>query len=438
LARALSFLLLSTAAMASSFHDKTAIDLVSTGDIAADSKLGSMVLSQARQLNNNDNNYDMTWVSGYSIKFQQCTATHDYYGGYFNGNNNNNNNNNNRAGYNGIYEQRLVHFKLCPTDSCSSCENGADYVVDMATFVNAYTESKLSAQEYNCERVRESCYCQDNNNNNNNNGYSCEYYCYMNAGLDYCINNYNNNNNNNNKNQFNLQEALECRRLEVNQDALDYYYYSNQKNQNAYYQNYGNRNANQEFFVGPYCAKGGKKILLGVFMDETCSFAAPDGMYEKLNYGQKLPYSSESLVSTDCISCAEANDQNNQNNNDQQDQDNVLEVCQRVYEDAGKCETNLNIQYKNTYGCDFIKTLPKMSHWSVPTTNVASAKVLAGLFATTTVIFGGVVMYFQRKIRNSREADLAKYDLAWCRYMSVLKADFILTYGFTFVEDGII
>mmetsp|Transcript_2991 Transcript_2991/g.6474 ORF Transcript_2991/g.6474 Transcript_2991/m.6474 type:complete len:163 (+) Transcript_2991:101-589(+) len=97
LARALSFLLLSTAAMASSFHDKTAIDLVSTGDIAADSKLGSMVLSQARQLNNNDNNYDMTWVSGYSIKFQQCTATHDYYGGYFNGNNNNNNNNNNNV-----------------------------------------------------------------------------------------------------------------------------------------------------------------------------------------------------------------------------------------------------------------------------------------------------------------------------------------------------
>lgn len=47
----------------------------------------------------------------------------------------------------------LVHFKLCPSSSCSSsCAKGADYVVDMNEFVNAYVESKLSVQEYNCER----------------------------------------------------------------------------------------------------------------------------------------------------------------------------------------------------------------------------------------------------------------------------------------------
>lgn len=47
----------------------------------------------------------------------------------------------------------LVHFKLCPSSACSSsCSNSADYVVDMNEFVNAYVESKLSVQEYNCER----------------------------------------------------------------------------------------------------------------------------------------------------------------------------------------------------------------------------------------------------------------------------------------------
>jgi hypothetical protein len=110
-------------------------------------------------------------------------------------------------------------------------------------------------------------------------------------GLDYCgqYMQGGNNNNNQNKNQFNLQEALECRRLEVDEQALQYYMYKNgggmgNNAQNYYNYNYNqNRNNNKmELFVGPYCANGGKKILLGVFMDETCSYAAPKGTYEKL------------------------------------------------------------------------------------------------------------------------------------------------------------
>ena len=410
LTRALPCLLLAVAgaAASSSFHQDAAIDLSSTEDIAANSKLGSMIMSKARQLNNNNNNnnYDMTWVSGYSIKFQQCTATDNYYGGYFGGNGNNNENNNNKNNYNGMYEQRLVHFKLCPSSSCSNnCEGGADYVVDMAEFVNAYVESKLTAQEYNCERVRENCYCE---NNNNNNGYSCEYYCYQNAGLDYCYNN--NNNNNNNKNQFNIQEALECRKLEVNQDALDYYYYSNNKNaNNGYYQN---QNAKMEFFVGPYCAKGGKKILLGVFMEETCSFTAPEGIYEKLNYGQKLPYSSESLVENTCLSCKEPTDSDEQNDYDQEDADAVTDVCERLYGDAGKCESGLsNVAYPNNYACDFIKTLPKASYWNIQPKAVP-AKVLAGVFAATTVMTAGLAIHLHRKIQMRRNADLSQYEIA--------------------------
>ena len=50
-----------------------AIDL-DTGDIDASSKLGSLIMSKARALNNNNNNNNAyySWVSGYSIKFQQC------------------------------------------------------------------------------------------------------------------------------------------------------------------------------------------------------------------------------------------------------------------------------------------------------------------------------------------------------------------------------
>ena len=401
--QAFSFLLLA-AGGASASHE-AAIDL-STGDIAANSDLGRALLSKARSLgNNNNNNYDYSWVSNYSIKFQQCTATHNYYGGYFGGNNNQNKNNGNRNNYNGMYEQRLVHFKLCPSSSCDSCEGGADYVVDMNEFVNAYVESKLSAQEYNCERARENCYCQNGNDDQNN----CEYYCYQNAGLDYCYQyqNNNNNGNNNNKNQFNLQEALECRKLEVNDDALQYYYYNQGNNYNNY--NQYNRDGKMEFFVGPYCANHGKKILLGVFMDETCSFAAPDGIYEKLNYGQKLPYSGESLVQNNCVSCAEPQDYNQQNNKDQNDADAITDVCQRLYEPAGKCEAGMSISYPNTMACDFIKTLPKISHWNIQPAKAISAKVLAGVFASTTALAAGLAVYLHNKIQQRNASNLSTY-----------------------------
>jgi hypothetical protein len=33
-----------------------------------------------------------------------------------------------------MYEQRLVHFKLCPSSSCSSgCSKGGDYVIDLVS-----------------------------------------------------------------------------------------------------------------------------------------------------------------------------------------------------------------------------------------------------------------------------------------------------------------
>jgi hypothetical protein len=143
---------------------------IPTNDIPASSPLGNRILSAARRLDNNNNNQYTDWVIGYSIKFEKCAVSEEYYGGYFGGQNGNNNNNNkNRQNYNGMYQQRLVHFKLCPADSCvagtkkNSCKNGAEYVLDMNTFVEAYVEAKLTANQYDCEKVRETCYCDDAN-----------------------------------------------------------------------------------------------------------------------------------------------------------------------------------------------------------------------------------------------------------------------------------
>mmetsp|Transcript_8114 Transcript_8114/g.17584 ORF Transcript_8114/g.17584 Transcript_8114/m.17584 type:complete len:407 (+) Transcript_8114:129-1349(+) len=368
-----------------------------TADIPATSKLGSRILSASKQRNLDGDNF--SWVAGYSIKFIKCATSDDYYGGYFGGEENGGND---RQNYNGMYKQRLVHYKLCPTGSCDSCSNGADYVIDMNVFVEAYIESKLDAQEYNCEQVRENCYYDD------------ETQCYMNAGLDYCGDNDNNNNNQNGQGeQFQLEDAVECSELEVDDEALQYYYYQQQgNNQQQYYnQNGQNQNGQQQemkLYVGPYCSANGKNIYLGTFMDETCSYPAPSGTFEKFNYGNALPYSAEkeeSLIDDECVSCKEPQDQDDQNNGDQDDEDEVLEVCERLYEDAGKCESGLEdgvTYYPNTYACDFLSTLKapgKMSGGG--SSSVSASKVFAGLFAATTCVFAGVSYYLYQKARRA-------------------------------------
>jgi len=367
---------------------------IPTGDIPASSKLGSRILSGARQLDGDN----FSWIAGYSLRFEECATSDEYYGNLYGGENNNDNNQN----FNGMYKQRLVHFKLCPANECSSssCTNGADYVIDMNMFVEAYIESKLDAQEYNCEMVENNC------NNDDDAGL---YQCYLAAGLDYCDqDNQNNNNNNNNAVEFQLEDAVECGELDVDDEQLQYYYYNqnggNNQEQQYYNQNGGNNN-NQEMklFVGPYCSANGKSILLGTFMDEMCSYPAPDGTYEAFSYGAALPYSTESLVENTCISCKEPQDYDENNDGDQDDEDEVIEVCERLYEDAGKCESGLAdgvTYYPNTYGCTLIQSLKAPGKMSGSKRSVPASKVFAGLFAATSVAFAGVAYYLYEKSKR--------------------------------------
>ena len=231
--------------------------------------------------------------------------------------------------------------------------------------------------------------------------------CLTNAGLyDQCADkdNDNNNNNGNGEEEFDLQEASECARLDIDEEAAQYYAYQN-GGQNQYYNGGQNNQNNQnvEFFVGPHCSANGKNIYLSVFMDEVCSYAAPDGVYEKFHYGKSLPYSSTSIIEHDCISCMAPKEEND---DDQEQEDEVLEVCERLYEGAGKCETNLQVYgvYPNTMACDFIKGLNAWGKTRIAATFHEAAKktpqILAGVFAATTVVFGGVAYYMHKKAQR--------------------------------------
>jgi hypothetical protein len=45
---------------------------IAESGLAADSKLGMEVLSKARRVDEQQEGMDITWVSGYSLKFQGC------------------------------------------------------------------------------------------------------------------------------------------------------------------------------------------------------------------------------------------------------------------------------------------------------------------------------------------------------------------------------
>lgn len=223
----------------------------------------------------------------------------------------------------------------------------------------------------------------------------------------------------------------------------------------------GNYNQYQEYFIGPYCSSSGDAIHLGVFLDEGCSVPAESGIYEQMNYGKALPYSTTSMVEMDCISCMEVdeNDNNNDdgnnnnnnvsvyiinvgcvglvcvfhyfdifisaqqltlvfpssplqqnNNNDDYEEPVVNELCEQMYESAGRCETNLNVAYPDTSACDFINTiLPKLEGTSRSLFNGSgsgggAAVGFAWMFGILSMTLGVYSFLLYRRLRRSNVA----------------------------------
>ena len=171
---------------------------VPEGDIPADSSLGMRLLSQATVVHParhlaDQNQADTTFIADYSLRYLGCSSLIQVSGAQ----NGNNNNKNNQGNF--LTTAHLAKFALCPTSSCSSCAGGGEYVMNMETFIDSWTEAKLTAEEYACEITRENCDCENADDND-----VCENACYTEASQDYCIN-YDGEEN------FNVQEYLECK-----------------------------------------------------------------------------------------------------------------------------------------------------------------------------------------------------------------------------------
>lgn len=119
-------------------------------------------------------------------------------------------------------------------------------------------------------------------------------------------------------------------------------------------------------------------------------------------YGVALPYSTQSMIQSDCMSCDDGNY-------------GVTDMCSQTYKQTqAKCETNLqnNAYYQDTSGCNFLySVLPKLEKASAGAfsnragmPDVSSA--LAWIFAISTILLTVYSILLYRRLKRSKEANV--------------------------------
>jgi hypothetical protein len=166
----------------------------------------------------------------------------------------------------------------------------------------------------------------------------------------------------------------------------------------------------EALYAGPVCVNSGKKIKIGVFSDPDCLFLdsnkeVDDYLVDANGNSMKLIYALlKSTYLDTCISCqepqaaaaAEGEEQEeNQRGNDRDDVDNVIEMCEALYNGAAKCETLLDIGYSDNEGyenqknqqdtvCQFMASLRSGTYDESGEIIVSGSRVSGGSAKTST------------------------------------------------------
>jgi hypothetical protein len=357
-------------------------------DMKANSKLGQSLLSKARKLEQaEDGEVDFTWVADFSIKFQGCHHVSQW------------NADADEEEDVKISTKRLIRFRLCPANSCSAtnaggCSSGyGDYIIDMNTYLDSYFEAVEQYNEYKCEYIMQMV-CDCDNDDGKGDDFDeeiCQYDCYAAQGVtDICSENNPYNDDEEKEEAFELREYMECANWEAPESDED--------------QGRKLEEEEVEYFMGPYCAEQGGAIFLGLFTDDTCTTFADDYGGKETYFslaGESMPYASESVVGMECVSCKEPEDFN-EDGNDNEDEDAVIEMCEQIYQSAGKCEKNLGISDPNNNACTYMEGIKIVRKNGVvelkSSTANKSASVFIGLFVVAFVLLAAYVYYLRTKL----------------------------------------
>jgi hypothetical protein len=230
-------------------------------------------------------------------------------------------------------------FRLCPSDSCDSCDTVyGSYVAEVGEYLAYTVQAQAEAFTTMCSNCQEKCnadgeYCS-----------GCGKLCYRYTNLE-------------GSGYIDAANYVQCQQLVVNTDD----------------------GGSATYYIGPRCSQDGSSILIGIFSDEECLEPYTDNEPEdflsgKLSYHLlSHTYKNDGSV---CLSCQE--DANNENEADAADADDVNEMCEDIYNMAAKCESKHGLsgfvqmakddeEYENQVenewmACNFIQNLLRNSY----------------------------------------------------------------------------
>lgn len=354
-------------------------------------------------------------LTGYSMKFEKCQFVKQY-GDEEDGGGEDRDTI--------LSTKRFVIFRMCPDSSCSSCNyNYGEYIVDMETYLEATLGYKQEVQEEYCETCNQ-CYewaaeqaeneanGEDEDEEEDEEAAMCQY-----IDVNSCYAECQNIENMEDNGYMDASEFTECQQLD-------------------YEDNYGN-----VYYAGAMCASSGSRIKIGVFLDEECSIYDSSKDIESYlqnddGYNMKLSYHllKQTFAEGECIANCLVEDDEQDNNGDDEKEAEVNEVCEELYEAAGKCESSHGfedgiVDYENYDNqvrneelvCDFISSL-KAGHYdqtgeivvSGGRTTLGGGSTTTGgqKFALTFFILGSVGLAGYAAMLHSQLTKGAKADLS--------------------------
>lgn len=309
--------------------------------------------------------------------------------------------------------KRLVRFRLCPAHTCTTHNEGGclgdygDYIIDLASFMDAYFEATRQTTDYECMYYyNKNCDCEPDEGEDMDedfNAETCTYDCYAAAGLEKsCVDQNPYEDDAYVNDEFEPERYMGCARLQwgisknATQRALD---------------EEGNE---LSFYVGPFCRHQGGSVMLGMFTDDTCTEYVDMNhgwdTFRDVSGGMELPYSKVSLVSSKCVSCMNKQQQLDNNNGEggegegqqNEQESSVLDSCQQIYTEAGKCESMLpgnTVDKRNTIACQYLQGIKSIGQNGIAGGDSGSNGVMNFfilLFAFSCAALGHYIQYLRK------------------------------------------
>mmetsp|Transcript_43408 Transcript_43408/g.74078 ORF Transcript_43408/g.74078 Transcript_43408/m.74078 type:complete len:431 (+) Transcript_43408:115-1407(+) len=400
---------------------KEGLSTMQRNGIEANSSFGRQLINKSRRVEQGEYfEKDITFVSGYSIKFIGCHHVTQWASEQEQEEMEDNNNAEDEgemlmnAANGRIRSKGLVRFRLCPSNACfdhfgmGCSSNYGEYIVDMHAFLEVYIAWQMEEAATKCETYRNTCFteCYESTASN------CYSKCYKKYGVNAALCSNNNNNNydaysnqdayySSGGQEFELDDYLNCAEYEV-------------------YQN--DENADEvAHYLGPYCASQGGDIRLGFFQDEYCSIPSSyqANYFEKLT-GVEVPYTKTSIIDSSCMTCQQTEDQEAANGNDYYNYDadgngnyyyakEVNEMCTTMYLQSGKCESEFDeedVPYPEEGACTYIESVKRLKSDGIirsdQTISSKPASIAIGVFTGIAVLLGGYVYYLKTKLDRAK------------------------------------